>query len=147
MPKAKMVKSKSKSKTEIKNEKWMELIDKKDEFQSIIAVLNRYYNLNPPKNHPSSAYRFREELVIASLDSIRVFIKRYGQYEYLIAVEILQESNKKMDSWIHIDGIQQERDELKSKNVVEHPVFNIFCISDLYSKYSQEVIDKELLAP
>ena len=67
--------------------------------------------------------------------NLRIFLKKFGVYEFLIVVEITQPtqeelslfplSTKKMDSWIHIDGVSQERVYMKEKGRLEHPVFKI----------------------
>ncbi|HMV42763.1 MAG TPA: hypothetical protein PK079_13050 [Leptospiraceae bacterium] len=118
---------------------WFELISNKEEFKNIVNILNRYYNLNPTKNHPSPAHLFREEVVQTDEGNLRIFLKKFGEFEFLIVVEISSASGKKMDSWIHIDGIAQERLALSSQGISNHPVFQIISMDDLFQKNCQEV--------
>ncbi|MCB1193465.1 MAG: hypothetical protein H7A23_17890 [Leptospiraceae bacterium] len=111
---------------------WYELVFRKEDFLHIINVLNRYYDMYPPKNHPSDSHRFREDLTKTPVNSIRIFLKKFGDYEFLISAEILESDSKRMDSWIHVDGIKQERHDLENKGVYDHPVFEIVCLTDLY---------------
>jgi|JI10StandDraft_1071094.scaffolds.fasta_scaffold245774_1 hypothetical protein len=39
-----------------------------------------------------------------------------------------------MDSWIHVDGISQERILMKEKGILKHPVFNIISLQDILLK-------------
>lgn len=130
--------TKSKKKKTTKSN-WFELIREKEEFKKIVNILNRYYNLNPSKNHPSPAHLFREEVAQTPNDKLRIFLKKFGDYEFLIVVEINSKSGNKMDSWIHIDGISQERAELKNRDIKNHPVFRIISIEDLYKRSCKEV--------
>lgn len=111
---------------------WYELVFRKEDFLHIINVLNRYYDMYPPKNHPSESHQFREDLTRTPVQNIRIFLKKFGDYEFLISAEILEADNKRMDSWIHVDGIKQERNELEGKGIHDHPVFQIVCLTDLY---------------
>lgn len=120
---------------------WYELMGEKEEFKRIVAILNRFYNLQPSSNHPTPAHIFREEIVFAEADKLRIFLKKFGRYEFLVVVEIKTELGKKMDSWIHIDGIAQERLIMKEKGKLDHPVFKITSLNDLYQNYT-EILEK-----
>ncbi len=132
MPKTKKTKSKSKS-------AWFELIQQKEDFKNIVSILNRYYDLQASANHPSLAHLFRQEIVKSETANLRIFLKKFGSFEFLVVVEISSDSGKKMDSWIHIDGITQERIHLKQKGKLEHPVFRITSLEDLFQLHSKEV--------
>lgn len=109
---------------------WKELKKKKDEFQKILAVLNRYYHRSGEELTQSQL--FREKVASANKENIRIFLQKFGKYEYLILVKIFEQEEWREDSWIHVDGIQEEREQLKRRGLLNHPVFSITCLTDLY---------------
>ncbi|MBK8397138.1 MAG: hypothetical protein IPL26_18130 [Leptospiraceae bacterium] len=139
MPKTKEKETKPKDSKPNKKNGWYELVSEKAEFQNIVRILNRYYNLNPQTNHPTPAYVFREEIVLAKLESIRIFLKKFGSFEFLVVVELSSEKGNRMDSWIHIDGVSQERVIMTEKGNLQHPVFSITCLEDLYKSHTKPV--------
>lgn len=139
MPKTQEKTTKTKVKKSKKQTGWYELIQEKEEFKNIVRILNRYYNINPPNNHPSNAHTFREDIVQANLDDLRIFLKKFGNYEFLIVVEISSPKGVRMDSWIHIDGVSQERIVMKEKGKLDHPVFRIVSMEDLFLSHCKPV--------
>ena len=138
---AKAEKELAKNVKERKNEaSWKELVkmEAKVAFKNIIHVIDRYYSLNST-GALSEAQLFRKAIVATPEESFRVFLKKFGTYEFLLVVELTIEGEKKMDSWIHIDGIAQERIILKEKGVEKHPVFNITSLCDLYESFGEKV--------
>lgn len=111
---------------------WRELKTKKDEFQKILAVLNRYYHKSGDELTQSQL--FREKVALANVENLRIFLQKFGKYEFLITVKLLEEEKWLEDSWIHVDGIQEEREQLKRKGCLNHPVFSITCLTDLYKQ-------------
>lgn len=132
-------KVKEKKSRKRKNSYWFELMQEKEEFKKIVSILNRFYNLQSSANHPTPAHIFREEVVLADVDKLRIFLKKFGSFEFLVVVEIATELGNKMDSWIHIDGIAQERLIMKEKGKLDHPVFKIISLDDLYQNYTIEL--------
>ena len=124
---------------------WFELVERKEEFLDIIRVLNRYYAMNPSADHPNDSFRFREKMLASPLDEVKIYMKRFGDYEFLITVKLHDGKKERVESWIHVDGIQQERDELEqeTQRKKKNPVFNITCVSDLFSS-SCKLWDEEL---
>ncbi|MBE7412411.1 MAG: hypothetical protein L6Q54_08145 [Leptospiraceae bacterium] len=118
---------------------WVELKNKKEEFIRIVEVLNRYYSQNKPENYPSESHKFREKLLQSPLDSFKVFIKKFGLFEYIIAVEISENGSSRFDTWIHIDGIEEERNELKNSGILDHPIFQIVSMTDLVNQYCSQI--------
>ena len=131
--------NKSKPKKTKKKTGWYELTSSKEDFQNIVRVLNRYYDLFPSANHPTPAHVFREDIVQSTVENLRVFLKKFGTYEFLIVVEISNEKGARMDSWIHIDGVSQERVTMTEKGNLEHPVFRIVCLEDLFLSHTKPV--------
>ena len=103
------------------------------EFQNIIRILNRYYTAFSSEDKKTNTQKFREEISYTNPEKLEIYAKKFGNYEYLIYGEI-QENNEKLksDTWIHIDGIAEERDTFMNKEILSHPVFNIVCMSDIY---------------
>jgi len=111
---------------------WKELgNDGKKDFLAIVSVLNRYYEAYPPKGEFSESHNFRVEICKLQPGEIRVYLKRFADMDYLVGVEI---ENGKSDTWIHVDGIKQERADLERQGKLDHPVFNIVCLTDLWEK-------------
>jgi len=114
---------------------WLEIVSRKDAFQHIMMVLNRYYLQTEEHGieHTDPSRQFRLDLVRMDTDNLKIFIKKFSNYEYLVYSELEEREEIRTDYWVHIDGIQQERDELASNGGREdHPVFSIYCMSDLY---------------
>ena len=74
------------------------------------------------------------------------FVKKFGNYEYLIYSEIKENGEKvRSDTWIHIDGIGEERDLFTSKDILTHPVHNILCMRDLYKDSKALTEEREMI--
>ena len=108
----------------VEKETWKEIKNETDkkEFQAIIHILNRYYALSGMKNE------FREKLVLANSESFTVKIKSLMGNSFSVLVEL----NNVLETWIHLDGIVEERKTMTEKGNLEHPVFKIVCLTDLY---------------
>jgi hypothetical protein len=105
------------------------------EFQNITRILNRYYTAFTAEEKKTNTQKFREEISYSNPDNLEIFAKKFGVYEYLIYCEI-QENNEKIksDTWIHIDGIAEERDVFMKKEILSHPVYNIVCMLDIFKE-------------
>jgi len=114
-------------------EVWKELTERKADFQHILRVLNRYYENRETSKQLGQSHLFRKRLTEESESNIQIFIKKFGNYEYLIHAE-LQSTKQSLekDTWIHIDGISEEREQLQKEGITEHPLFSILGIGDLY---------------
>ncbi|PNV72591.1 LIC_13246 family protein [Leptospira inadai] len=123
--------------------KWMKLEKDKVAFLKIVKTLNRYYDSlkGPEKINPTS---FRKRLTESDPDIAEIFFKKFGKYEFLVFARISSEGKSEFDSWIHIDGIRQEREELSGQNVTDHPVFSIRCLSDIYEDSCIPISESEL---
>ena len=83
-----------------RKDKWYEVTGEleKAEFKKIVHILNRYYDLNPSMSHPTPAHIFRQEIVASENKDLRIFLKQFGNYEFLVVVEIsFREQKKKME--------------------------------------------------
>lgn len=109
------------------SKEWVKLTPKKVvEFKGILKVLGKYYNAISSDATKSKGQIFRDNLSVAEGGSI--YLKKFGNYEYLVFAKIGEEH----DTWIHMDGISEEREQFTAKGIKEHPVFNITCVGDLY---------------
>lgn len=110
--------------------KWQELplceVEARKEFQRIMQILNSYYAATK-KEEPTEIRKTLPEL---GEQDFQLFIKKFGTHEYLIHVRV----GRKNDSWIHIDGIGEERDRFKEQKLDDHPVFGIYSLGDLYRR-------------
>lgn len=112
---------------------WLEIKDITG-LKEIISTLNKYHNMHRSSCPPSEAHKFREKLVLTTNRRIKLYAKKFGDYEYLI-VAILKFKKKELkDTWIHIDGISHERDSYSRAGNTKHEVFSITCMKDLYDK-------------
>ena len=117
------------------NQKWKQVSqDSILDFQNILNILNRYYSQFESSNPKTESSLFREEVGKAREEDLEIYLKKFGRYEYLIFAIIHTENGKKSDSWIHIDGVSEERDGFKKKNLLNHPVFEIICMQDIFEK-------------
>ena len=97
------------------------------ELQKIIKVINRYYNsFNEEKSVSQS---FRELVEKTEPENLKISVRKFGIYEYVISAEILHRGK---DSWIHMDGISEERKLMLEKGITNHPVFKIVSLSDIF---------------
>lgn len=119
-------------------EQWKELISRKEEFQHILRVLNNYYEMVAKTR--SASRDFRKKIAKEpSPSGFRVFFKKFGNYEFEV-LAFLESDPREEERWFHLDGIQEERDKLKTIGNLEHPVFQIVCVSDLYELDSEGIL-------
>ncbi|HNN05766.1 MAG TPA: hypothetical protein PKN56_19560 [Leptospiraceae bacterium] len=119
-----------------KSKVWREITEQKTEFQGILKVLNRFYEA-VAEDRKNDSHRFRKSLEKENTEKFRIFLRKFGKYEFLVYAEIRDtETGSRSDSWIHIDGIAEEREQLRKKGNHDHPVFSISCLTDLYLKSS-----------
>ncbi|MCW7494585.1 hypothetical protein ND861_18010 [Leptospira sp. 2 VSF19] len=108
---------------------WRELVTKKDEFLHILRILNHYYEMRGETK--SKQFAFRSHLANSPPESVQIFFSRLGPFEYQVACRILPK--EEIETWIHIDGIAEERERLKQIGNTEHPVFSLVCLGDLFA--------------
>jgi hypothetical protein len=115
---------------------WFQLIENKTVFKKILHSLNKYYAILEEKK--SLCQEFREEVVRTDNENLEIFIKRFGEYEYFVGVKIYTPKGSKFESWIHIDGIYEERKIMKDINS-NHAVFSIPAMTDIFEKNCKPV--------
>ena len=92
-------------------------------FIRILNVLNRYYELQ--KDKKINGIEFRKKIVESNGEGLKIYLKKFKEYGFMVHVKLLDEQN----SWIHIDGIAEERKQVKHN----HPIFEIDCLSDIFA--------------
>ncbi|WP_411823712.1 LIC_13246 family protein [Leptospira sp. 'Mane'] len=118
---------------------WRELTSRKEEFQHILRVLNHYYEACSIQN--TKLQKFRQVLVESPAAKIRVFLSKIGDYEYYVSACILTRSPE-TQTWIHVDGISEERSRMLAIGNRNHPVFSITSLGDLFSDHTEVPKDK-----
>ncbi|MDZ4726008.1 MAG: hypothetical protein SH817_07615 [Leptospira sp.] len=111
---------------------WKELVERKDEFLHILRILNHYYESGAKIKNP--LYQFRKDLVELPPKSIRIFLASIGKFEYFVQASKTPDLENR-ESWVHIDGISEERMRLRELGNLDHPVFSITCLGDLYENH------------
>jgi len=115
--------------------------ESKEQFQHIVKVLCNYYSLHSAKKEQQTkSFLFRKQVSEINLNELTVNIKRLSDFEYLITCKI--KGIKEPESWIHVDGIEQERFELMNKGVTDSPIFNVISMTDIYRKSSIPAMKK-----
>lgn len=92
-------------------------------FIRILNVLNRYYELQ--KDKKINGIEFRKKIVESNGEGLKIYLKKFKEYGFMVHVKLLDEQN----SWIHIDGIAEERKQVKHN----HPILEIDCLSDIFT--------------
>jgi len=139
-----MSKSKKKKKSQAPSkEKWMTLTSNVREFLHILKVLNRFYDSHGVPN-TTECHLFRKRMVeVGDPSLMHIHICKIGSYEFLIHCRLVGEN--KESTWIHVDGIAEERERLIKISIDNHPVFGIACMTDLFEKYTEP--DHEFALP
>jgi hypothetical protein len=101
-------------------------IKNKEEFIKMTNVLNKFYSLHKE----TEDLKVRKELCKEPLKSLTIKVNHIRNYEFMVTMK----SKNVESTWIHVDGIMEERDSLKEKGFLDHPVFNIICLTDLYKE-------------
>ncbi|TGL60861.1 LIC_13246 family protein [Leptospira sarikeiensis] len=110
---------------------WMKLNTDQLGFLGIVHSINRFYDGIQGSQSKELRY-FRKKLVRTDFRKSHIFLKKFGDYEYLIYARIESNGNSESDTWVHVDGIRMERDKMKAKGVRNHPSYEIRCLSDIF---------------
>lgn len=109
----------------------MKLISKKEEFCRIVSTLNRFYIPRIPFSKLNEGQRMRLRLGENPVKDFEVFFKKNREYEFFVFLKM----EGRFESWIHLDGIQKERDRFLKEGKTDHDIFKLICISDLYENH------------
>ncbi|PJZ29846.1 LIC_13246 family protein [Leptospira kmetyi] len=110
---------------------WMKLVSKKEEFRRIVSTLNRFYIPRIPFSKLNEGQRMRFRLAENPVKDFEVFFKKNRECEFLVFLKV----DGRFESWIHLDGIQEERDRFLKEGKTDHDIFQIICLSDLYENH------------
>ncbi|EQA45278.1 hypothetical protein LEP1GSC050_2806 [Leptospira broomii serovar Hurstbridge str. 5399] len=116
-----------------------------DKFKKILESLITYYETALGRQDDPIRV-FQKKLLIAP--NIRIFCKSLGlnNYEYFVQAHLISNEDKIHKwTWVHIDGIQRERDEFKNRGISDHPAFHITNLTDIYNENSAAIDDLTML--
>ncbi|TGM09685.1 hypothetical protein EHQ86_00290 [Leptospira yasudae] len=125
--------------TEIQNKKhqWFQINEEGLKgFKTILRSLIAFEKIiKKPSKSNSENWNFKIRFV-NSINSL-VTLKKFGEYEYLVFAKNLDPGKVEYSSWIHIDGIQMERLEFERSGILNHDVFDILNMTDIYTNYCE----------
>lgn len=125
------------------NNVWKKVGSKQvEDFQKMLKVLVRFYDaVLSEREEKNESHEFRKALSeMTDTKKVEIYLRKFGKYEYLVYADV----NGETESWIHVDGIAEEREQLKGK---DHPVHTIVCMSDIYKKArASKTAEKKLAA-
>ncbi len=112
---------------------WRELLGNKEEFLSILRLLvefdeksGRYGLSRTPDLH-----HLRRAVSLASAGDVRILLKSLGGFVYLVVAEMRSsEGSFLATSWIHEDGIVEEKREREANH--DHPVHSLISLTELF---------------
>lgn len=131
----------------MQNNQWKEIKpEMKMEFLRIVKILNRYYESQSMGNTRDRSNHFRKSLESKDPGHVSVYLKKFGNYEFLVCAEILEKNPTSaiQETWIHIDGIQEERDSLEKQGIKSHPIYEIVGLNDIYQNGTKATKRKNL---
>ncbi|QOI53262.1 LIC_13246 family protein [Leptospira interrogans] len=102
-------------------------------FYQILKVLNCFYDLGVKNKRRE----LKNQLLKSS--NVKVYLRKLNKYSYLVFAEIINSDSIIQDNWIHIDEVSEARDRFKSIGNLNHPVFNIPCLTEVYEEHSRVV--------
>jgi sarcosine oxidase delta subunit len=103
--------------------------ENREKFIRILKVLNRFYE----STNEGKGKDLNNRIELSNSDISEFEIQKFEKYKFICSGKI----GEKKTEWIHIDGIQEERDLIKAE---DHPVFHIECLSDIYSNIIKEQV-------
>ncbi|PJZ28387.1 LIC_13246 family protein [Leptospira kmetyi] len=106
----------------------------KIKFNEILRVLNNFYG-SMVKNKTRD-FKF----LLPKAQNTKIYLQKLDDYSYLIFAEIIEPESTMRENWIHIDGIKEEQERFTSLGILEHAIFAIPCLTEVYENNS-EVVD------
>ncbi|WP_036069204.1 LIC_13246 family protein [Leptospira noguchii] len=113
----------------------------KIKFNKILRVLNNFYDSVKNKTRD---FKF----LLPQAQNAKIYLQKLDDFSYLIFAEIIEPETTMRENWIHIDGIKEEQERFTSLGIINHPIFEIPCLTEVYDNHSK-VVDfdpKKLLA-
>lgn len=123
---------------------WVEILTDtgKEAFLNIQTILHKYYQVDQhlkARNNEQDTYgllydheKFIARFITLPIETMRIFLKWTYGYEYRVVVKIKFKNKVIRKSWIHLDGIAEERKLHGARGNFTHPVFEIPCASDIF---------------
>ncbi|EMY13575.1 hypothetical protein LEP1GSC043_2752 [Leptospira weilii str. Ecochallenge] len=121
-----------------KEEGWKELTQEGvTQFKTILSAIEKFQSFAlRSESTEGSPWDFKRDLLKAK--ECRIYVKATDdKHVFLIYAEIIEEEKVRRENWIHIDGIQEARDVFEIQGLINHPVYEIIALSDLYRDYKK----------
>ncbi|WP_061247703.1 LIC_13246 family protein [Leptospira noguchii] len=118
----------------LEDDSWKEMNEQGiKEFLIILKVFDAFYSANQ-KETSKEELKFRSKLQTEK--DIRIFLKALDEFAYYILAQLKENGKLQSKNWIHIDGIQEEKERFRDLGDLTHPIFSITCVTDIYNKHS-----------
>lgn len=113
---------------------WKEIVKDKGELQNIVRILTDFDTRTGRVEHYVDQYtHYLRKAISVSLESeTRIFVKYLSGFRFLVVGEIHGPCGFTATSWVHDDGIMNEREDKSGEP--SHPVHSIVCLTDLYKE-------------
>lgn len=106
----------------------------KIKFNEILRVLNNFYD-SMVKNKARD-FKF----LLPQAQNTKIYLQKLDDFSYLVFAEIIEPESTMRENWIHIDGIKEEQERFTSLGILDHAIFDIPCLTQIYD-YHSEVVD------
>ncbi|EMP03493.1 hypothetical protein LEP1GSC171_1314 [Leptospira santarosai str. HAI1380] len=118
----------------MEDDSWREMNEQGiKEFLIILKVLDAFYSANR-KETSREELKFRSKLQTEK--DIRIFLKALDKSGYYILAQLKENGKLQSKNWIHIDGIQEEKERFRELGDLTHPIFKVTCVTDIFNKHS-----------
>jgi len=119
---------------------WVELTDRKEEFQKILRLLTDFTERIGSKDQALEEGHYCRKAISVVPNpetNLQVFLRGTGVSVYLVLALLKNHHGLVVSAWFHEDGIFQEREKYRDNS--DHPVHNIVCMTDLATHSSMPV--------
>ncbi len=106
------------------------------QFKSILSAIEKFQAfVLRSDTTKGSPWDFKRDLLKAK--ECKIYVKQTeDKHVFRIYAEILEKTKIRRENWIHIDGIQEAREIFESEENMNHPVFTINCLYDIYRNFT-----------
>ncbi|MEQ8351646.1 MAG: hypothetical protein RH862_09190 [Leptospiraceae bacterium] len=113
---------------------WREIEQGKENFQEIIKMLVEFDERTGRHSYAplQECHFMRKAISVGNPENLRILVCAYPSNLYYVAARLQNEQGRVTTCWVHEDGVAAERAD--RRNEPEHPVHQILCMSDIFSK-------------
>ncbi|WP_036096573.1 LIC_13246 family protein [Leptospira weilii] len=105
----------------------------KIKLNEILRVLNNFYD-SMVKNKTRD-FKF----LLPQAQNTKIYLQKLDDFSYFVFAEIIEPESTMRDNWMHIDGIKEEQVHFTSLGILDHPIFDIPCLTEVYDNHSKVV--------